>query len=331
MGNDLVSIIVPVYNCAPYLEQCISSVLAQTYRNIEVILVDDGSTDGSGDICRRYASLDKRVKLISQHNQGVVIARKNGAKLAGGRYIGFVDADDYIDVDLYEKLMSCAGDFDLVISRWFREENGETRQCFDKITVGAYQTEEDMNFLLDHLVNVSSVGGGITIKSGFVAYMFVKLYKATMAREVFDEVDETITISEDVDFTYRYFLKCTSVLITDICGYHYRIREGSACHGTGFRRDYFENMCKLYESVLPVFQAHPRHDKLVPQLQFKISTMLNKAPSKMGFPANAQNRPITFPFLNLLDDKRVVLYGAGDLGQIYYRQILRFSICDVVL
>ena len=88
MCDDLLSIIVPVYNVRPYLDRSIRSILSQTYRNLELILVDDGSTDGSGEICEKYARLDPRVKLISQKNQGASAARRNGIRLASGQYMG---------------------------------------------------------------------------------------------------------------------------------------------------------------------------------------------------------------------------------------------------
>ena len=329
--QDLVSIIVPVYNVEAYLEQCILSILNQNYRNIELILINDGSTDCSGLICEKYAKTDKRIKLVQQPNSGVTTARKKGVALATGAYIGFVDGDDYIDSDLYQKLMAVQDGFDLVISRWYREEGEKTRIAFDKIMLGAYRTQEDMDFLLDHLVNVSMPGGDVNVRSGFMTYMWGKLYKASIVKEVFLAVDTSISIGEDIDFLYRYFLKCSSVLLTDICGYHYRIRKTSASHFVDRNCTYLKNICKIYESLFPVFQAHPRCNTLLPQLQFKISTMLSKAPAKMGFYPEGRNTSYIFPFLNLLDNKRIVLFGAGNVGRHYRQLIERYRLCEIVL
>ena len=93
-GRTLISVIIPVYNTAQYLSLCIESVLAQTYRDIEILLIDDGSTDGSSRICDEYAYRDARIKVIHQVNSGVVAARKTGLKEAKGELIGFVDSDD---------------------------------------------------------------------------------------------------------------------------------------------------------------------------------------------------------------------------------------------
>lgn len=100
--GDLISIIVPVYNVESYLEQCIDSILAQSYKNLEIILVDDGSTDRSGDICDRYAEKDSRIHVVHKANGGLSSARNAGLKICHGDYLGFVDSDDYIDPDMYK-------------------------------------------------------------------------------------------------------------------------------------------------------------------------------------------------------------------------------------
>lgn len=327
--NTRISIVVPVYNVKEYLDQCISSILAQTYPNIEVILVDDGSTDGSGEICKHYAGLDARVKLLSQKNCGLTMARKNGSRLVSGEYIAFVDADDYVDEDLYAKLASSAENFDLVISRWKREDGTNTRIAYDQIEVGAYQTKTEIDFILDHLINVSLPGGAITVQPGIAAFAWNKLYRTNIAMTVFEEIDETISFAEDRDFTYRYLLKCTSVLVSDICGYHYRVRAGSISRSADRGCKFIENACKLYNGLEPVFRSHPRCDSLMAQLQMKLCASLVQAPGRMGFEKENQlefKTPV-FPFFNLLDNKYVALYGGGALGQSYRRQILQTKAC----
>lgn len=104
-ATPLISIIIPVYNVEKYLRQCVDSVLAQTYKNLEIILIDDGSVDSSGKICDEYAVQDRRVKVIHQNNQGVYVSRNVGLQVATGEYIGFVDSDDYIKPDMYQILL----------------------------------------------------------------------------------------------------------------------------------------------------------------------------------------------------------------------------------
>lgn len=106
-GQDLISVIIPVYNVENYLERCIESVICQTYKNLQIILVDDGSTDRSGEICEKYKEIDNRIVVIRKKNGGLADARNAGVDLAKGSYVGFVDSDDYVEHDMYEK-MYCA-------------------------------------------------------------------------------------------------------------------------------------------------------------------------------------------------------------------------------
>ena len=101
--KNLVSILVPVYNVEKYIRKCLDSSLVQTYPKLEIILIDDGSTDESGKICDEYASKDARIMLIHKHNGGVTSARKAGLKMAKGEYIGFVDPDDWIEPNMYKR------------------------------------------------------------------------------------------------------------------------------------------------------------------------------------------------------------------------------------
>ena len=117
MKEDLITIIVPVYNVKEYLSKCLDSILCQTYKNIELILIDDGSTDGSEKICDDYAKKDNRVVVYHQTNFGVSVSRNKGLKLANGIYITFVDADDYISKDYIIDLKKNINDsIDIVIS-----------------------------------------------------------------------------------------------------------------------------------------------------------------------------------------------------------------------
>ena len=108
MEQPKISIIVPIYKAEPYLRQCLDSITAQTYQNLEIILVDDGSPDGCGGICDAYGAKDSRIRVIHQPNRGVAAARNAGLVTATGEWIGWVDADDWIDADLFSYLLSNA-------------------------------------------------------------------------------------------------------------------------------------------------------------------------------------------------------------------------------
>ena len=108
--KPLISVIVPVYNVGEYLQKCILSICSQSNENLQIILVDDGSTDESFAVCRKFAETDSRIILIRKENGGLVSARKEGMKVASGMYISFVDGDDWIDLDMYERLIKQAAE-----------------------------------------------------------------------------------------------------------------------------------------------------------------------------------------------------------------------------
>lgn len=127
LDDNIVSIIVPIYNAENFLDQCLESLITQTYKNLEIILIDDGSTDLSLDICKKFVLLDKRVCLYSQKNQGVSAARNWGLSKASGRYIAFIDSDDYIDKNMIKHLVNLAleNDADIVACGYYTFNNKE--------------------------------------------------------------------------------------------------------------------------------------------------------------------------------------------------------------
>lgn len=323
MKTPLVSIIVPVYNVEGYLEECIESMLSSTYGNIEIILMDDGSTDNSADICSRYAGKDRRIKFLRQNNQGVATARKNAAKHASGEYIMFVDADDYIDADLIQKLISESEGYDLVTSGYYNGY-GKIVRCYDGLEEGAYSSEEEIRYVYSNLIFMNN-----TKRMGIHRSQWAKLFEATLAKEIFEEIDESIFWGEDGEFLYRYALKCKSVRITRICGYHYRMRGDSAVHTAN--KKYLGNVNAIYQALESVFSNHPSNEILLPQFQRWIVQMLNQASYYLGFPLELQSTPYVYPNLKEIMGKNIILYGAGNVGRSYKAFFERYGICNVIL
>ena len=148
--SPLISIIVPVYDVEPYLRKCIDSILIQSYRDLEIILVDDGSPDNCGAICDEYAEKDKRIKVIHKKNGGLSDARNAGLDIATGEYIGFVDSDDWVMPDMYEYLYKAVKEYDADMSvcgyydYWGKTISG--RYCQD---IQVYKGQEGIKALLD--------------------------------------------------------------------------------------------------------------------------------------------------------------------------------------
>lgn len=139
-----ISVIIPIYNAELYLKQCLESVVGQTYRKLEILLVDDGSTDGSAAMCDTYMMADSRIKVIHKENEGLVWARKTGVSLAAGEYITYVDADDWIDLDMYETIMRnmTEQDADMVLYGMIEEYEDQSVTKENLLVEGHYAGEE---------------------------------------------------------------------------------------------------------------------------------------------------------------------------------------------
>ena len=136
MKNNKISVIVTIYNMEKYLDKCIKSILNQTYKNLEIILVNDGSTDKSLDICLKYYEIDKRIIVLNNPNEGVVKVRLAGIKRATGDYITFVDADDWLDSNAYEQVMDMSDDEDIISYGLLEDYSYKSVQKFDQIDEG---------------------------------------------------------------------------------------------------------------------------------------------------------------------------------------------------
>lgn len=211
INNDKLSIIVPVYNVQSYLNRCISSIVNQTYRNLEIILVDDGSTDNSGKLCDSYALHDNRIKVIHKTNGGLSSARNAGLSVVTGHYIGFVDSDDYIEPNMYELLLESMRGLhaDIVCAETFIER-GNHKKYHPRFKENCVFThEEALNILLDGSLDTA---------------VWNKLYKASLFKNLtFIEG----RIYEDVGFLYKVFDKANVVAYVNKPLYHYIKRKGS--------------------------------------------------------------------------------------------------------
>jgi glycosyltransferase involved in cell wall biosynthesis len=216
MGNSKISIIVPVFNVVNYLSECLESILSQTYSNIEVVLVDDGSTDDSPWICDEFARRDERVKVIHQQNSGVSNARNNGIKAATGNFLAFVDSDDYIESDTYEKLMALQEKYDSDISI-------SNRILHASVEVPKHITVHNGKKAMKDL---------LAMKMDTENYLPCSMCGGIYRRELFDDVLFPSDIHHFEDYLMQVLLvnKANTIVVTTEAFYHYRIREGSANH-----------------------------------------------------------------------------------------------------
>lgn len=214
--DNLISIIIPAYNIEAYLSRTLDSVLAQTYRNIEVIVVNDGSKDGTATVIDRYANRDSRVKAIHKENGGVTSARLRGAAEATGDWIGFVDGDDLIEPQMYERLLENALKYGADISHC------GYRMVFPSRVDYYYNTGRLVQ--QDHATGLCDLVAGDFVEPGMV----IKLYRRSLFEGLSEKMDFSIKINEDVLMNYWLFKASRKSVYEDFCPYHYVLRPGSA-------------------------------------------------------------------------------------------------------
>ena len=207
--NQTISVIVPVFNVAGYLPQCVDSILSQDYGNLEVILIDDGSTDGSGEICDRYAALDSRVRAIHQKNGGAAAAKNAGLRLATGEYLAFADSDDYLEPGAYGFLMK------VLLENGADAVQGSFREVYRNRAEEQRISEEILEGY-DYLLRFP--------KDFSCALLWNKLYRRALFDGVFFEEGHKI---DDEYFTYQGFLQPRKVVRADRVVYNYRKRASS--------------------------------------------------------------------------------------------------------
>lgn len=214
MKQPLISVIVPVYNVEQFLPRCVDSILAQTYQNLEIILVDDGARDASGRICDEYAAKDTRIRVIHKENGGLSSARNAGIDAARGEYLAFVDSDDWIEPDTYQHMLErmvqygvklvCAGRYDV---------NGKTGEK----TLGLCPKQETC-------ITAEEMLGRIFLWDGCDSSAWDKLYHRSLFAEFRYPVGK---ICEDVATTYKIVLLAGQAVLCDKPVYNYYHRPGS--------------------------------------------------------------------------------------------------------
>lgn len=234
----MISIIVPIYNAENEIGRCLETLIHQTYRDIEIILVDDGSIDNSYKICQQYADKDNRILLLKKDNGGASSARNLGLEYAKGEYIGFVDSDDWIELDMYEYLLRVLeennSDVSIIQSKSMNEVV-KTENKFNENIVIVNQNEMIEKFFRIHSdeLQVSAV---------------MRLYKKSILDKI-RFIENRIT--EDIYFSFKVFKECKNIAISNQIKYYWFLKEGSVTH-SAYRekdRDYFYIWDRIIEEV----------------------------------------------------------------------------------
>lgn len=214
--KDLISVIVPVYNVGEYVESCISSICNQSYKKIELILVDDGSTDNSLQVCKKKEEIDKRIKVLSSNHGGVSVARNLGLSRAQGEYILFIDADDYVEKDMLEYLYGRIS-----------KANADVATCeFDKVYPDGKHMMSGKH--KDYEIKGKQVIEEINYGGEFTPFLFNKLFKKNILEGICFQ--EGVSLGEDYGFIMQVMLKHPLIVRGSECKYHYRQRSTSVSY-----------------------------------------------------------------------------------------------------
>ena len=230
MSNILISIIIPVYNVSPYLKQCLESVIHQSYSNLEIILVNDGSTDDSLSICIEYQLLDKRIKLIDQENKGLSGARNTGIDAATGNYILFVDSDDWIDLESCQLLVENAKstNADVVLFSYIKEfsSNSEAKFILDE---DLFFDEKESQKIHRRIIGLYEKELAHPENADTMVTAWCKLYKTDLIQKnKIYFTDCKLIGTEDMLFNAYYFRQVKSISNIHRCLYHYRKNNQSS-------------------------------------------------------------------------------------------------------
>lgn len=321
----MISIIVPIFNVKEYLGKCIDSLITQSYKELEIILVDDGSTDGSSQICDEFAEKDSRVVVVHKENQGLVRARKDGLKLAKGEYIGYVDGDDWIECDMYEHMMAKMQlfDVDVVMCGRYEDTGNVSKKVYHNFEEGYY----DKSRLLREVYPRMIVGEDFFEWNMFPG-VWDKLYRKDLLMQFQMQVDDGLRMGEDAACTYSLMLHVRSCYIIHKCLYHYRQTVQSMVKQVQKYVAERYQFRLLYQSV----RSNLERDTDIFDLreQWKKYVIFLMIPRSDGLYNDYDKLEYLFPFPQVKKGNRIVLYGAGTYGQRLYQYIKRTSFCHIV-
>jgi len=321
--NKKISVVVPVYNVEKYIRKCVESILNQTYSNLEIILVDDGSTDYSGQICDEFQKKDSRVCVFHQENGGLLNARYFGATEAKCEYITFVDSDDWLDAHTYETMAEYLEDgFDVVacgMIRYLDEDNQALD--FNLIPPGKYFKEEIESAVLPFMIWNREKG-----TFGLDPSVWSKFMKRELLLRHLEKVKSLgIYYGEDSAIIYPMMKDVESLAVLDKCMYYHRQRAATALPPYVKDKRFMDKLWKLYSFLTEEFVDYEDCRKQIDYFYIHSIGYL-----KRTYGDYVDNDKFIFPFSKVPQNSKIVLYGARSVGQTYYAQLRRTGYCRIV-
>lgn len=249
MKKGLVSVIIPVYNAQKTIANCINSLISQTYKAIEIILVDNGSVDESVLICEKYAKCDGRV-IVESSSQGVSNARNRGIFVSKGEYLIFVDSDDWIETDAVENMVNSFEKNCLNIYGYYVDVYKHNKKYQKK------KSTKCQTYLNDY-------DAAITLFSqGFLGSVWNKIYESEIIKNNNISFDNTVNLGEDISFNLDYLRICNMNIITRDKAYYHYIRKNDDSLVHGFNEDFLNNQNQIYNKAISVFDGNSSKNSL---------------------------------------------------------------------
>lgn len=319
--NELISVIVPIFKNESDLPQCIESLLNQSYENIEIILVDDGSPDRCPEICDFYAEKDNRIKVIHKENGGLVSARKTGLLAATGEYIGYVDGDDWVKEDFYYEMMRAASihNSDIVAAGYTRDIEDVSEIILNNVPLGVYEGD-DLRKLYECMICA-----GDFFYFGIYSYVWNKIFKKTILFDAQMSVNEKVFVGEDVLCVFSALTCAKSVVVVDNVSYHYRQRSGSILK-TLDNQGLEDQRIDILGKEIDEFLFNSQYSEVLrPQFErYMIGIRMIRT-----FYHKDKIEQCWYPFGDISKEDAVAIYSAGTFGQNLlkrlYSQKVRFA------
>lgn len=320
MEKPLISVIVPIYMIDRYVGLCIESILNQTYKNLEIILVDDGGKDRCPEICDLYKRKDERIKVIHKPNGGLVSARKAGLQQSNGEYVTYVDGDDWIGQGFIEGLYTaaCTTNADMVCAGFTRDLFSRSAFFTNTLLSGIYEGEK----LTELWKNMASTGD--YFRPGISTYVWNKLFKREVLLDPQSRVDNRISIGEDGAVTYPALLSCSRVTVIDNVAYHYRQREDSMLKQSSGYSAEAQKLRYLYDYLMQWADRTPKELRIEEQvIDYVLSIAIMRSGGRLP-----QDVYSTFDMEYY--GKDVIIYSAGTFGQQLVNRFKETEHCRVV-
>lgn len=298
MSDLKISVIVPIYKVEKYLDRCIDSIINQTYKHLEIILVDDGSPDYCPQMCDEWAKKDNRIKVIHKINGGVSSARNAGLDVATGEYIQFVDSDDYLELDACETLINkiVNNNADIVVSAF--KSIGKHIKCIKTENFSTHKLMQAVQNLY---------------KYGALNAVWNKLYKKDVINNI--RFQEDMKYGEDLYFNLQYIKKCRTIVYTSQQLYNYVNTPGSVVHS--FSEQCFSDHCKIYDYIEKEYKSqYPEFTQFFNQMQSNLILFVFTSLTQTSRLTNAQKRFLVKTYTNTTYFKNAKQYATSLVKKI---------------